>query len=51
MTLKTSYCPENIVATVKHGGGGVIMWGCFISAGTGKLVDLPNLGDVILINM
>lgn len=24
---------------MKHGGGSIIMWGCFSLAGTGKLVD------------
>ena len=32
--------PENIVPTVKHGGGSIMLWGCFSSAGTGKLVRI-----------
>uniref|UniRef100_A0A3B1KHJ0 Tc1-like transposase DDE domain-containing protein n=1 Tax=Astyanax mexicanus TaxID=7994 RepID=A0A3B1KHJ0_ASTMX len=26
------------IPTVKHGGGGIMLWGCFSSAGTEKLV-------------
>ncbi len=26
-----------VLPTVKHGGGGVIVWGCMSAAGTGKL--------------
>jgi hypothetical protein len=37
----TSHHPENTIPTVKHGGGSSIMlWGCFSSAGTGKLVRI-----------
>jgi hypothetical protein len=26
------------IPTVKHGGGSVMLWGCFLAAGTGRLV-------------
>jgi len=29
---------ENLVPTVKHGGGGVMVWGCFCGTGLGPLV-------------
>uniref|UniRef100_A0A8C5M2G2 Transposase n=1 Tax=Leptobrachium leishanense TaxID=445787 RepID=A0A8C5M2G2_9ANUR len=35
---KNKACEEkNTLPTVKHGGGSIMLWGCFASAGTGKL--------------
>ena len=34
---ETAYDPKNTVPTVKHGGGGILVWGCFIVHGTGEL--------------
>uniref|UniRef100_A0A8C5N259 Transposase n=1 Tax=Leptobrachium leishanense TaxID=445787 RepID=A0A8C5N259_9ANUR len=32
-----AYEEKNTLSTVKHGGGSIMLWGCFASAGTGKL--------------
>lgn len=29
---------KSIMPTVKHGGGSVMIWGCFAASGTGHLV-------------
>lgn len=31
------YAKKNTLPTVKHGGGMVILWGCFVSSGMGNL--------------
>ena len=41
----TSHHPENTIPTVKHGGGNIMLWGCFSSAGTGKLVRIEGMMD------
>ena len=33
----SAHDPENTIPTVKFGGGRILVWGCFSSAGTGKL--------------
>ena len=37
--------PENTIPTVKHGGGSIMLWRCFSSAGTGKLVRIEGMMD------
>ncbi|KAK1803211.1 hypothetical protein P4O66_021730, partial [Electrophorus voltai] len=32
----------NIIPTVKHGGGSIMLWGCFSAAGTGRLVRVKG---------
>ena len=33
----TELQPQNIQRTVKHGGGGIMVWGCMAASGVGKL--------------
>ena len=37
-----AYNPKNMVPTVKHGGGNIMLWGCFSSRGTGNLVRIQG---------
>ena len=41
----TSHHPKNNIPTVKHGGGSIMLWGCFSSVGTGKLVRIEGMVD------
>ncbi|KAG1926439.1 hypothetical protein F2P79_024896 [Pimephales promelas] len=34
--------PKNTIPTVKHGGGSIMLWGCFSTKGTGKLIRVEG---------
>ena len=40
-----AYDQRNTISTVKHGGGSLMMWGCFSAAGTGNLDRVPGIMD------
>jgi len=44
-TANSELQPKNLAATVKHGGGSVLVWGCFSSHGVGKLVFIDGIMD------
>ncbi|GBM94456.1 hypothetical protein AVEN_50289-1 [Araneus ventricosus] len=37
--------PKNLLTTVEHGGGGIMVWGCFAASGMGNLVFIENNMD------
>ena len=43
--LNSSHHPEDTIPTVKQGGGIIMLWGCYSSAGTGKLVRIEGMMD------
>ena len=37
------YAPKNTIPPVKHGGGNIMLWGCFSAKGTGRLHCIEGL--------
>ncbi len=37
--------PKNTTPTVKHGGGNIMLWGCFSAKGTGQLHRIKGMMD------
>uniref|UniRef100_A0AAY5K8J5 Tc1-like transposase DDE domain-containing protein n=1 Tax=Esox lucius TaxID=8010 RepID=A0AAY5K8J5_ESOLU len=42
---KDEYNPKNTIPTVNHGGGNIILWGCFSAKGTGRLHRIEGRMD------
>lgn len=40
---RPSALKKKTVPTVKHGGGSIMLWGCFAASGTGKLVQVHGV--------
>ena len=38
----TPHHPSNTIPTMKHGGGSIMLWGCFTVARTGRLVRMEG---------
>ncbi|KAK1798425.1 hypothetical protein P4O66_007881, partial [Electrophorus voltai] len=41
----TAYDPKNTIPTVKHGGGNIMLWGCFSAKGPSHLVRINGKMD------
>ena len=42
-TPNTAFQEKNFIPTVKHGGGSVMVWGCFAAAGPGQLTIIESI--------
>ncbi len=40
-----AYDPKNTIPTIKHGGGNIMLWGCFSAKGTGQLHSIKGTMD------
>ncbi len=40
-----AYDPKNTVPTIKHGGGNIMLWGCFSAKGTVQLHRIQGTMD------
>ncbi|KAL0182140.1 hypothetical protein M9458_021515, partial [Cirrhinus mrigala] len=40
-----AYDPKNTIPTIKHGGGNIMLWGCFSTKGTGQLHRIKGTMD------
>ena len=38
-----AFNPKNTIPTVKHGGGSIMLWGCFAGKGTGALQKIDGI--------
>uniref|UniRef100_A0AAZ3RDT2 Transposase n=1 Tax=Oncorhynchus tshawytscha TaxID=74940 RepID=A0AAZ3RDT2_ONCTS len=43
-----AYDPKNTIPTVKHGGGNIMLWGCFSTKGTGQLHRIKGTMDGVM---
>lgn len=39
----TAFQEKNLIPTVKHGGGSILVWGCFAAAGPGQLTIIESI--------
>lgn len=37
-----AFSPKNTIPTVKHGGGNLMLWGCFLANGPGNLITVNS---------
>ncbi len=47
-TRNAAYDPKNTMPTVKHGGGNIMLWGCFSAKGTGQLHRIKGTMDGVM---